>query len=194
MATNEVRIIGGKWKGRKLGFVGTAGLRPTLGRVRGSLFNWLSADVSGARCLDLYAGSGALGFEALSRGASELVFVERNRKAAEALKRNAELMGANAEIFTTTACRFLGQASHRWDLIFVDPPFRSHELESALGLIASRQLLAPDGLVYFERPKAEPLAFVGQTDPNQPRAEHRAWHLLKHAHAGDSQFGLLARD
>ena len=88
MARNEVRIIGGKWKGRKLSFAASKTLRPTLGRVRETLFNWLMADVEDARCLDLFAGSGALGFEALSRGAREVTFVDNNHHAATALRNN----------------------------------------------------------------------------------------------------------
>ena len=89
MANNEVRIIGGQWKGRKLRFPARPELRPTLGRVRETLFNWLAPVVSDSSCLDLFAGSGALGFEALSRGAAEVTFVERDRKAASALQDNA---------------------------------------------------------------------------------------------------------
>ena len=92
MSNNEVRIIGGQWRGRKLTFPNRQDLRPTLGRVRETLFNWLAPHVQGSRCLDLYAGSGALGFEALSRGAAEVTFVERDRKAAAALKGNAEVL------------------------------------------------------------------------------------------------------
>ena len=94
MANNEVRIIGGQWRGRKLRFPDRPDLRPTLGRVRETLFNWLAPDIHGAHCLDLYAGSGALGFEALSRGAAEVTFVERDRKAASALQANVELLNA----------------------------------------------------------------------------------------------------
>jgi 16S rRNA (guanine966-N2)-methyltransferase len=192
MASNEVRIIGGKWKGRKLRFPDSAGLRPTLGRVRGSLFNWLAADIHGAVCLDLYAGSGALGFEALSRGASELVLVERNRKVAATLARNANLLAANAKVITATATKFLNTTSGPWDLILLDPPFESLELDMVLELIATRELLTSHGQVYFERPKKEPLPIANvastATTPNRS-----GWRLVKHSHAGDSQFGLLAR-
>lgn len=182
MASNEVRIISGKWKGRKLRFPSSAGLRPTLGRVRGSLFNWLNADVQNATCLDLYAGSGALGFEALSRGAAEAVFVERNRNVAAALKRNTELLGANARVISAQATRFLANAREQWQLIFLDPPFGFDELDPVLDIIASRQLLAPGGCIYLERPRLES-PFGG-----------RGWQLIKHGRAGDTQFGLLARE
>ena len=104
MASNEVRIIGGLWRGRKLRFAATRGLRPTLGRVRETLFNWLAGEIRGARCLDLYAGSGALGLEALSRGAAEVTFVERNRKAAASLSANlAALEVGNARVCVSGA-------------------------------------------------------------------------------------------
>lgn len=187
MASNEVRIIGGKWKGRKLRFPDSIGLRPTLGRVRGSLFNWLAADIQGARCLDLYAGSGALGLEALSRGAAEVVLVERNRKVAQALKRNAALLDANARIVIAPARTFLRTARGPWQLIFLDPPFESNELGAVLELIAARELLSPGGRVYLERRKQ---ATFGVGEP----PESGGWRTLKHSHAGDSQFGLLARE
>jgi 16S rRNA (guanine966-N2)-methyltransferase len=186
MASNEVRIIGGKWKGRKLRFPNSTGLRPTLSRVRGSLFNWLVADVQDAHCLDLYAGSGALGLEAMSRGAAEVVLVERNRRVVEALRRNAAMLGANAQVVVATAQKFLRTAVGPWQLIFLDPPFDSDELDVVLDLISVRDLLAPGGWVYVERRK--PRSAIVQTPKNS------GWRTLKQSHAGDSQFGLLARD
>jgi 16S rRNA (guanine966-N2)-methyltransferase len=186
MASNEVRIIGGKWKGRKLRFPTSAGLRPTLGRVRGSLFNWLVADVQGAHCLDLYAGSGALGLEAMSRGGAEVVLVERDRRVAEALRRNAAMLGANAQVVVTAAQKFLRTAVGPWQLIFLDPPFESDELDVVLDLIATRDLLAAGGCVYVEQRK--PSMPVVQTPAGS------GWRTLKQSQAGDSQFALLARD
>ena len=123
MANNEVRIIGGQWKGRKLSFPARPGLRPTLGRVRETLFNWLAPTLAGARCIDLYAGSGALGFEALSRGAAEVTFVERDRKTAAALRANLATLNGNAAVITDTAERAIQRAGRTYDLIFCDPPF-----------------------------------------------------------------------
>ena len=158
MARNEVRIIGGKWKGRKLSFPDSKTLRPTLGRVRETLFNWLRADVADARCLDLFAGSGALGFEALSRGASEVTFVDNDQSAAKALRNNATRLLGNegdcihAKIHQLSAWRFLDRCESgvepRWDLIFLDPPFDSGALERALMAIAERNLLNEHGRVY----------------------------------------------
>lgn len=177
MASNEVRIIGGLWKGRKLRFTATADLRPSLGRVRETLFNWLYADVSGARCLDLFAGSGALGFEALSRGAASVTFVERNRKAAAALRENIGQLGnCDARVVQSAAERFLKTTQvESWDIIFFDPPFADKSAIALLPLL--REKLSPRGKLYIERSKREPLPFAAE--------------LIKQSHAGDCHFGLL---
>lgn len=183
MAGNEVRIIGGMWKGRKLRFPTTAGLRPTLGRARESLFNWLAGELHDARCLDLFAGSGALGFEALSRGARQVTFVERDRRVAKALRDNiARLHAANAEVFSIPARRFLLRPQHPWDVIFLDPPFASQEFRQALELIEQHALLQPGGLIYFERPRREKFDECGH------------WQVTRSSQAGDTQFGLLSFD
>lgn len=181
MAGNEVRIIGGKWRGRKLRFPAVPGLRPTLGRARETLFNWLAPELPDARCLDLFAGSGALGFEALSRGAGAVTFVESDRKVAQALKDNAELLDASsAQLFTVDAKRFLTRAQPGWHIIFLDPPFASDAFGYALELIAEHNLLHPDGLVYFERPRRQAFAETGH------------WRVYRDSHAGDTRFGLLS--
>jgi 16S rRNA (guanine966-N2)-methyltransferase len=176
---NEVRIIGGQWKGRKLKFPTRPELRPTLGRVRETLFNWLVADIHGARCLDLFAGSGALGFEALSRGAAEVTFVDQDRKAAEALERNLASLGGSGRVSRSLAAEFLRASAARgatYDVIFVDPPFESDfqalQIEQLLELH-----LAEGGLVYLERPRRTPM----------PCADR----LVKQATAGDCRFGLI---
>lgn len=181
MASNEVRIIGGNWRGRKLVFPDRPDLRPTLGRVRETLFNWLRADVPGARCLDLFAGSGALGFEALSRGAREVTFVERDRRAAAALSANAARLeaGDRARILCDRAERVLRRSPEPWDLIFVDPPFRGADLAGALAAIVGAGALAGEGLVYFEAPRRSGSDFT-------------AWRVIREGHAGDTRFGLLA--
>lgn len=178
MASNEVRIIGGLWKGRKLRFTATADLRPSLGRVRETLFNWLNADIAGARCLDLFAGSGALGFEALSRGAASVTFVERNRKAAAALRENIrQFDNCRAVVAQITAERFLKSAeTEHWDVIFFDPPFADTAATALLPLL--RERLTPPGYIYIERSKREPLPFAGE--------------LIKQSQAGDCHFGLLS--
>ncbi len=191
MARNEVRIIGGKWKGRKLSFPNFKTLRPTLGRVRETLFNWLRADIQGASCLDLFAGSGALGFEALSRGSCEVMFVDIDRTAVRALRNNATLLLGDEDdcVFTRvhrrSARQFLDQCASqidaRWDVIFLDPPFDSPSLEPTLAAIAKHGLLKEHGRVYVESHIKASL-------------EHPGWLVAKTSHAGDSQFSLLARE
>ena len=125
----EVRIIGGKWKGRKLPFQGSSSLRPTPGRSRETLFNWLRPYIGELRCLDLFAGSGILGFEALSQGANRCVFVDKNRKTIEAIRRNVALLQTDqAEVRNTDALRFLRGEKDQYDVIFLDPPFNAPEL------------------------------------------------------------------
>ncbi len=175
MANNEVRIIGGQWRGRKLRFPDRPGLRPTLGRVRETLFNWLTPGILNARCLDLYAGSGALGFEALSRGAAEVTFVERDRKAAAALNSNAALLQANARVLQMTAERFLASSSEPFDLILFDPPFNDRGALRHLGVLLD-QHLAEQGLLYLEARRHDDLPLPGR--------------VLKSAQAGDCQFAL----
>lgn len=179
MLVNEVRIIGGRWRGRKLKFPESQDLRPTLGRVRETLFNWLNRDVLDARCLDLFAGSGALGFEALSRGAAEVAFVEQAPKVAAALRASADRLEAtSARIHCEGADTFLKRDQGSWDLIFFDPPFSYPHSDRLLELLLNHHL-APKGLIYIERSRKDELP--------HPELLHRQ------GHAGDCQFGLLAR-
>ncbi len=129
--SQEVRIIGGKWSGRKLRFQHHAQLRPTLSRTRETLFNWLRPTLHGMRCLDLFAGSGALGFEALSQGASDACFVDQNRQICNDLRQVSQLLGADTEIVCQAAQRFVRTTTRRFDLIFVDPPFDNPKLLQA---------------------------------------------------------------
>lgn len=181
MASNEVRIISGLWKGRKLRFAATADLRPSLGRVRETLFNWLVAELPGASCLDLFAGSGALGFEALSRGAAGVTLVEKNRRAAAALHDNARRLGAsNANVVTDSAQRFLrAPPAMPWDIVFFDPPFADQDSLELLAQLQEPGYLSTNGLIYIERPRREPLPLENQ--------------LIKRGRAGDCHYGLLAK-
>jgi 16S rRNA (guanine966-N2)-methyltransferase len=180
MASNEVRIIGGNFRGRKVAFPDRPDLRPTLGRVRETLFNWLRADVGGSRCLDLFAGSGALGFEAASRGAAAVTLVERDRRVAASLRDNAARLGAdNVTVVCDRAERVLRRGGEPWDIVFLDPPFQQTLLASMLELIRDCGALAPEGLVYLEAPRRETLP-VGE------------WLTVKHGQAGDTRFALLA--
>ena len=147
---NAVRIIGGRWRSRVLHFPDVAGLRPTPDRVRETLFNWLGQRLDGWRCLDLFAGSGALGFEAASRGAAEVVLVERDAKALGALRENARILvaGDSVRVFPAEARGYLSGACGTFDLILLDPPFDSGLLPEMLALAATR--LTPKGKIYAE--------------------------------------------
>ena len=146
---NRVRIIGGLWRRRYLTFPDLPGLRPTPDRVRETLFNWLGQDLTGMSCLDLFAGSGALGFEALSRGARQAVMVESDRRAMEALKANAGRLGAgNVELIRMDGLKFAASDHRVYDVIFLDPPFRAGLLPDLLAVMPRR--LAPGGRVYVE--------------------------------------------
>jgi len=183
----ELRIIAGQWRSRRIRFPEIAGLRPTPNRVRETLFNWLQPWLPGARCLDLFAGSGALSFEALSRGAGEVVLVERNPDAAAALRHNLALLeAANAELLETDALGLLERGPARaFDIVFLDPPFRLEPgaddvLARCCALLDGRGWLKPQGLVYLEIPagRVPPLP-SGWTLIRSKRAGQVGYHLLR---------------
>lgn len=182
-ATNTVRIIGGEWRGRRLRFPDVAGLRPTPDRVRETLFNWLAPVLHGARCLDLYAGSGVLGFEALSRGAAAVTLVERDRHAAAALRGSSVELGAGtrAVIVEGRAQDFLATCGQAFDIVFLDPPFDAHVLPDLIAGLASRGLPRAGGHVYLEAPAAEAL-------PALPPG----WRLHRSGRAGLVGYHLVA--
>lgn len=178
-ARDEFRIIGGHWRGRRLSFEDRPGLRPTPDRVRETAFNWLQAVVHGARCLDLFAGTGALGLEALSRGAGEVTLVERDRRACSVLERNAAALQAEVSVVCADVTPWVERAAGRFDIIFADPPFGSDLLPGLCTLLAERELLAPGGRLYVEYDRArgfEPPA------PFEP---------LREKSAGQVSFALL---
>ncbi len=149
MKQNRVRIIGGVWRSRLLAFPDVVGLRPTPDRVRETLFNWLGQIMDGKSCLDLFAGSGALGFEALSRGARQVVMVERDAKVLKALRENSATLGSETlELVAADALKFLAHEPRRFDIIFVDPPYDSGLLPALLPSLLP--CLADDGMVYAE--------------------------------------------
>lgn len=149
---NRVRIIGGLWRRRLLRFPDIPGLRPTPDRVRETLFNWLGQDLTGLSCLDAFAGSGALGLEAASRGAARVLLLERNAQALSALRDNIRGLGvAGAEPLGLDALAFLTGPGENFDVIFLDPPFADGLLESALTHAATR--LLPGGKIYAESPR-----------------------------------------
>ena len=150
-ASRVLRIIGGSWRGRKLRFPQGPDIRPTPDRVRETLFNWLGGRVSGARCLDLFAGSGALGLEALSRGAAHVTFIEHDPRAARELGAHlAEWGAAGARVECQDALAFLRGTGSPFDIAFLDPPFASGLLGSAAQLLSARGWLNQRARVYVE--------------------------------------------
>lgn len=153
---NTVRIIAGQWRSRRLDFPDRTALRPTPNRVRETVFNWLAPHLPGARCLDLFAGSGAFGFEALSRGAARAVLIERDATAAAALRANAErLAAAGAEIVESDALGYLAGAAEPFDIVFLDPPYASGLLAPCLARLAAGHWLGSGALVYIEARQGE---------------------------------------
>ena len=149
-----VRIISGLWRGRKLPVHDAQGLRPTTDRVKETLFNWIAADIPHSRCLDLFAGSGGLGFESASRQAELVTMVELNKQAYQQLVTNSsQLKANNIEIHQQDALQFLQQPGQAYDVIFIDPPFRQGLLEQTLNLLQKNGWLAENGLVYIETEK-----------------------------------------
>ncbi len=148
----SLRIIGGEWRGQRIDFPPDSGIRPTSDRVRETLFNWLQFALPGAHCLDLYAGSGALGFEALSRGAASAILVEREPAIVERLERTRAALGAErAEIRRDEAGRFLDDyPGPPFGIVFLDPPFTSPRLSEDCARLAERGLVRAGGLVYLE--------------------------------------------
>lgn len=175
-ASNQVRIIAGAYRRRLLRFPDADGLRPTPDRVRETLFNWLGQELHGLSCLDLFAGSGALGFEAASRGASSVVMLDAARPALQALLDNKAILAANVvEVMPGDGLRWLATSERRFDVVFLDPPFASDLLVKALPLVANH--LNPNGRVYVESGKWPDLT---------------AWEVLKEGRAGAVRFALLA--
>ena len=177
-----LRIIGGTWRGRKLRFPASAAIRPTPDRVRETLFNWLGAAVRGAQCLDLFAGSGALGLEALSRGAAQVTFIERDAVAARELTLLlTEWQAGNAQVIRADALRYLAGAPRRLDIVFLDPPFASGLLSEAAAALEQRGWLEPGALIYVECAAREGL-------PSLPAG----WQPLKAKQAGEVGYHLFA--
>lgn len=179
---HQVRIIGGQWRGRKLHFPSTPTLRPTPDRVRETLFNWLQQDVAGSRCLDLFAGSGALGFEALSRGAREVVFVETDPEAIASVVNMLQLLGCEqGRVVRADAFAYLAQPPEPFDIVFLDPPFSSRALERVSTMLESGGWLRPGSLVYLEdaAEAGEPQLPAGWTLLRSKRAGEVGYHLAR---------------
>ena len=181
----EIRIIGGEWRGRKVHFPQAAGLRPTPDRVRETLFNWLQFELASTRCLDLFAGSGALGLEALSRGAAQVVFVEREPAAVAAIRDTLQRLHCErGRVEQQDAFEFLSMASPgRFDVVFLDPPYDRQWLERCCGLLERGSWLAPSASIYLEDS-------AGRGAPSLPSS----WALLRSKAAGDVGYHLARRD
>jgi 16S rRNA (guanine966-N2)-methyltransferase len=148
-----LRIIGGRWRGRKLAFPDVPGLRPTTDRVRETLFNWLQADISGARCLDLFAGSGALGLEALSRGAARVAFVDESRLVTQQLQEHLHtLQCTDGVVINMSALDYLqrGSGVEHYDVIFLDPPFNLGLVKKCIRLLEEKAWLRANTFIYLE--------------------------------------------
>ncbi|MEJ2515717.1 MAG: 16S rRNA (guanine(966)-N(2))-methyltransferase RsmD [Gammaproteobacteria bacterium] len=171
------RIIGGVWRGRRFSVPAAPGVRPTPDRVRETLFNWLTPVIDGARCLDLYAGSGALGLEALSRGAARVVFVDSSAVACAAIRDALQIVGSEAgDVRRETAESYLAGPPEAFDVVFLDPPFRQGRVEPALQRLVDGGWLRPSALVYIET--------------ERHAAPPPGWDLLRGATAGQVRYHL----
>ncbi len=177
---NTVRINAGEWRSRIIKFPDAIGLRPTPERVRQTVFNWLGQDLSGLSCLDLFAGTGVMGFEALSRGALTATLVEKSTPAYKALIENKQLLKAEqASLRHQDALQFLSQNSQKFNLIFLDPPYHMQWLDKVLPQLLAH--LLEDGLVYAESEFS--------LDPNSEMIQ--GWQIIKQSKAGNVFYHLL---
>lgn len=178
-----VRIIGGAWRSRRLAFPASEGLRPTPDRVRETVFNWLTPYLPGAACLDLFAGSGAFGFEALSRGAARAVLVEKRLDVVAALRHSREQLKADqAEIVHADAQEYLRGPVAGFDIVFLDPPYASGLLGPCVELLDTRGWLKPGALIYLEAPEGEALPLPS------------AWRPVRSKSAGQVGYHLARRN
>lgn len=179
---SQLRIIGGSWRGRKLVFATLPGLRPTPDRVRETLFNWLAPVIRGARCLDLFAGSGALGFEAASRGAAHCVLVERDARAVQVLREQVSRLGARQmQVVEADAPAWLSVAPQPFDIVFLDPPYRAGLLPECVDLLEGSGWLAPEAWIYLETGRGTPLELPEN------------WELYRNNRAGQVSYQLVRR-
>jgi len=181
----QLRIVAGNWRSRLLQIADVPGLRPTSERIRETLFNWLAPQIHGTRCLDLCAGTGALGLEALSRGASEVVFVEQSPVAAKTLEANIRSLEASgAELRNTDAREYLRSATvEAFDVVFLDPPFAAVLHDELCRLLAERHWLANGARIYIE------------TDKHQPEVHlPEGWRVLKDKTAGNVRYILATTE
>lgn len=178
---NRLRIVGGRWRGSRIDFPAIEAIRPSPDRVRETLFNWLQTRILGARCLDLFAGSGALGIEALSRGAAEVTFVDREPQVGRHITQTLQRLGATGgTVQVEDAARFLGREPRPYDVVFLDPPFASNLLQAAFDQLPTGWLAA-DAYVYVECPADVPLPPLptGWTVYRSKQAGQVGYHLLR---------------
>lgn len=181
---NQLRIIGGRWRGRKVTFAAVPGLRPTPDRVRETLFNWLQPVIDGAHCLDLFAGSGAMGLEALSRGAADVVMVDRDPSVVAALREQLERLGAGgARLVIADALAFLESPAEHFDIVFLDPPYGQNLLVPCCERLESGGWLAADAHIYLEQESS--LALPPLPD---------GWQVLRSKRAGEVGYHLAVRE
>ena len=179
--SNQIRINAGQWRTRVLKFADATGLRPTPDRVRQTVFNWLGQELYGLTCLDLFAGTGVMGFEALSRGAKQAVMIEKSSIATQCLNQNKSLLKADAaQIIQTDALLFLAKNQQKFDIIFCDPPYQQQWLDKLLPQLP--QHLSADGFLYVEAEYAL-LQADGFDIIKQGKAGSVFYHLLKAAQA-----------
>lgn len=187
--SNSIRIIAGLWRGRRLPVLDSEGLRPTTDRVRETLFNWLMHDIAGATCLDLFAGSGALGLECLSRGASYVDFVEADQAVARNIQQNVNLLlpeannkdeDSRAKINKQDALSFIKTVKDkRYDIVFIDPPFQSNLAAQSIALLQEQGCLNDGAFVYLE-----------QDSHHEPVQTPQPWELYREGKAGQSTYRL----
>jgi len=195
---NQLRIIGGQWRGRKLSFADGDGLRPTMDRVRETLFNWLQGEIMGACCLDMFSGSGALGLEALSRYAGEVVMIDKNPQAIRMIANNLQLLGVdNAQLLHMDAAAYLKSLSEmaegsfsraakgstprkKFDIVFLDPPFNKQLVEPYCQLLEAANCLSEQASIYIELEKKTALPKL----PNN-------WQVVKEKKAGQLAYYLV---
>ena len=180
-APQYVKIIAGQWRGTKLPVLLKEGVRPTSNRIRETLFNWLQMSIEGSHCLDLFAGSGALGFEAISRGASIATLIDNDPEIIKLLSKQAQrIQTDNINIHCIDAQRYIEQTDDKFDFVFIDPPFLKFNLEVFLKEISSNHILKKNAQIYVEAP-------IGELPLKLPIS----WHWKRQSKAGDVEYGLI---
>lgn len=181
-APQQVRIIGGVWRGSKLPVMMRDGLRPTASRTRETLFNWLQPIIQGSDCLDLFAGSGVLGFEAVSRGAAQADLIEMDRQVVAHLQQQVlRLQARQVSVIHQAAQEFISQTHQQYDVVFIDPPFHQIDLVNLLTQLHTRQIVKADAKIYVEAPK--------QCLPDKLPAN---WVWQRQSQAGEVEYGLIS--